>query len=77
MAEASSLTYSSHSEGRKLGIAHADNANGQMRCKIDAAEEEDSSQNKVRADGENAQRKFLDGDSPDRALHQGNHAGQA
>ncbi len=47
-----------------------------MRCQVNAPEKKDSPEDEVRGDGEDTQRDWIDGDSLDRALHQGNHAGQ-
>jgi hypothetical protein len=61
---------------RKFGVPYAHNADRQMRGQVDAAEKEDCPEDEVRGDGENTQRDWIDGDSANRASHQGEHGGQ-
>ena len=53
-------------------MPNTQNADSQMSRQVNASEEKDSSDDEVRGKGKDAQRDLFDGNSPDRAFHQGN-----
>src|SRR4029077_18521449 len=61
---------------RKFGLPYSQNANRQMSREGDATEQKSGPDGEICNDRQNPQRDLFDGDSPDRALHQGDHAGQ-
>ena len=65
-----------HGQWRKFGVTDAYNANRKMRCQVDASKKKNCPEEEIRGNGENAKWDSIDGDSADRALHQGNHAGK-
>jgi hypothetical protein len=61
---------------RKLSMSNAENADGQMRCEIDASNQKRGPEKNIRNDGQDAEGQTRDRHGHDRALHQGDRRGK-